>query len=219
MVARPQMREGAAGAPADPGPVGGLVLAWRRLVSAAVRAFGRLWTGIGGSRVVASAGLAVRYVRDPAGTLRTADTSDLARLKEAGAAALALGVALSFAVPSAFGGSMLQRFLAAGWTAGWAPVRLLVLRIALGRERAGRAEDAWGPALLPYALAVADPLGLVALAVSAWLTLTGLLARDVPRTDARAAVAWAFGGQLAAEAAAWIGRGTIVFLLASVAGR
>jgi hypothetical protein len=121
---------------------------------------------------------------------------------------------LSFAVPATFGGSTLQRLLAAGWTAGWALARLLVLRAVLRRARADAAEDAWGPALFPYALAVADPLGLVALGVSGWLTWTGLLARGVSRPEARTAIAWAFGGQLAVEAAAWVARGGLVFLLA-----
>jgi hypothetical protein len=214
MVARSNTPGADGRAPRGAGPLEGLLLAWRGLVSDAARMLRRAREGLARSGIAAAAGAALRYVRDPAGTLASADAPTRARLKEAGAAALAIGVALSFAVPASFGGSTLQRFLAAGWTAGWALARLFVLRAVLGRGRAGAAEDAWGPALLPYALAVADPLGMAALGVSCWLTWTGLLARGVPRGEARAAVAWGFGGQVAVEAAAWVARGGLVFLLA-----
>jgi uncharacterized protein (DUF2342 family) len=215
MVARSNTRGTDSEAPPDGGPLAGLLLAWRRLVSATGHALTGAWAELGGSAVALAASAATRYVRDPAGTLAAADAPTRRRLKEAGAVALAIGVALSFAVPASFGGSTLQRFLAAGWTAGWALARLLVLRAVLGRGDAGAAEDAWGPALLPYALAVADPLGLVALGVSGWLTSAGLLARGVPRKRTRTAIAWAFGGQVAVEAAAWVARGGLVFLLAA----
>jgi hypothetical protein len=213
MVARSDTRGTDVRTPPSPGPVGGLLLAWRRTVSRTARSLRRAWDALG-APVAATAVAIARYVRDPAGTLGSADAPTRRRLKEAGATALAIGVALSFTVPASFAGSTLQRFLAAGWTAGWALARLLVLRAVLRRGRGGAAEDAWGPALVPYALAVADPLGLVALGVSGWLTHTGLLARGLTRSEARTAIAWAFGGQLAVEAAAWVARGGLVFLLA-----
>jgi hypothetical protein len=132
MVARRNRHGTDLQAPPGPGPLEGLLLSWRRVVSATGRALTGAWTGLGGSAVALAATAAARYVRDPAGTLAAADAPTLRRLKEAGAVALAIGVALSFAVPSSFGGSTLQRFLAAGWTAGWALARLLVLRAVLG---------------------------------------------------------------------------------------
>lgn len=133
-----------------------------------------------------------------------------------GAVALATGVVLSFAMPGALGTPLVRRFLSAGWMAAWALARLFVMRTAatgrLAGERA-RIDDAWGPALLPFAVAVIDPLPLVALAVSAWLTMRGFDGLGIDRREARRVVAIAFGGQLVAEVAAWLARGGLVFLL------
>jgi len=159
----------------------------------------------------------VRYVRDPAGTLSCADADGRARLKDAGAAALALGVALSFLVPEALTTPVVRRFLAAGWTAAWALARLYIMRTAARGGLASRGsviDDAWGPALLPYAFAVVDPLPFVALAVSGLLTLKGLEALGAERREARRVVVIAFGAQAAAETLAWLARGGLVYLLA-----
>jgi hypothetical protein len=158
----------------------------------------------------------MRYLRDPAGTLRSSDAESRALLKDAGAVALAAGVVLSFAVPAALGTPIVRRFLSAGWMAAWALARLFVMRTvargSLAREP-GRIDDAWGPALLPFAVAVLDPLPLVALGVSALLTLRGFEGLGVEQREARRVVAIAFGGQVAAEVASWLARGGLVFLL------
>jgi hypothetical protein len=168
------------------------------------------------SRPVRAAVLASRYLGDPSGTLSSTDRAERALLREAGGGALALGVAISFAIPPAIGTPLLQRFIAAGWVATWALARLFVMRLtargALGRDLT-RVNDAWGPALLPFALAVVDPLPLIALGVSAFLTLRGLAGMGVDRREARRVVAIAFGGQLAAEVVAWLARGGLVYLL------
>jgi hypothetical protein len=75
------------------GPFAALFLAWRRLVTSAWRALARAARALAASRPARAANVAVRYVRDPAGTLASASADERARLKEAGAFALALGVA------------------------------------------------------------------------------------------------------------------------------
>jgi hypothetical protein len=158
----------------------------------------------------------MRYLRDPAGTLRSSDADGRTLLKNAGAAAVAVGVLLSFAVPGALGTPLVRRFLSAGWMAAWALARLFIMRTAargtLARDPAP-IDDAWGPALLPFGLAVLDPLPLAALAVSALLTLRGFEGLGVERREARRVVVIAFGGQVAAEVVAWLARGGFVFLL------
>jgi hypothetical protein len=59
-----------------------------------------------------------------------------------------------------------------------------------------------------------DPLPLVAFAVSAALTLRGLEALGADRREAMRIVAIAFGIQMAAEVAAWLARGGLVYLFA-----
>ncbi len=199
------------------GPFAALFLAWRRVVTAAFRTAAKSGRSLASSRPARTAIMAARYVRDPDGTLASADADGRARLKEAGAAALAIGVALSFLVPQAITTPVVRRFLAAGWTAAWALARLYIMRtVAKGDLAARRStiDDAWGPALLPYALAVVDPLPFAALAVSGLLTLKGLRSLGVERGEARRVVAIAFGAQVAAEIVAWIARGGLVYILA-----
>jgi hypothetical protein len=101
--------------------------------------------------------------------------------------------------------------------AAWALGRLFIMRsVATGAlaRRPATIDDAWGPALLPYALAVFEPLPLVALALSAVLTLRGLSALGAERAEARRLVGIAFGIQVAAEIASWLARGGIVYLMA-----
>ena len=218
MVALPTRSTPARG-PAARGPVdplSGLFLAWRRLLTAAVRGVRRSAHAAAVSRPARATALAVRYLRDPAGTLRSSDAEGRALLRDAGAVALALGVVISFAVPAAVGTPLVRRFLSAGWMAAWALARLFVMRTVARGDLAhdhGRIDDAWGAALLPFAVAVLDPLPLVALAVSALLTLRGFDGLGVERREARRVVAIAFGGQVVAEVAAWLARGGLVFLL------
>lgn len=223
MVALPPPRPGAARTPpARSGdPLSGPFLAWRRLLTRLIRGTARLGAALAGSRPVRTAAAAARYLRDPAGTLAAASTAERSLLKEAGAAALVLGVALSFAVPAAVGAPTVHRFLAAGWTAAWALARLFVMRtVARGplAARPDRIDDAWGPALLPYALAVIDPLPLAALAASAFLTLRGLDGLGVERGEARRTVGIAFGGQLVFELLAWLARGGLLYALVAARG-
>jgi hypothetical protein len=198
------------------GPIAALFLAWRRLLTGSARGARRGGRALAASRPVRAAALAMRYLRDPADTLRTSDSDGRALLKNAGAVALAVGVVLSFAVPGALGTPLVRRFLSAGWMAAWALARLFIMRTAakgaLARDPA-RIDDAWGPALLPFALAVIDPLPLLALAASALLTLWGFQGLGVERREARRVVVIAFGGQVAAEVVAWLARGGLVFLL------
>jgi hypothetical protein len=199
------------------GPFAALFLAWRRLVTSALRVLARVGRGLAASRPARAASVAARYVRDPAGTLASASADERARLKEAGAFALALGVAVSFLVPEPIALPVVRRFLGAGWIAAWALARLFIMRSvatgALARRRAS-IDDAWGPALLPYAFAVFEPLPLVAFALSALLTMRGLRALGAERAEARRVVWIAFGLQAAAEIASWLARGGLVYLLA-----
>ena len=190
--------------------------AWRRALTVAGRGIVAPFQALARSHPVLAIRAALRYLRDPAATLAEADRGERGLLKEAGAVALALGVVLAFLVPSAFGVPLQDRFLAAGWTAAWALARLFIMRSLARRPLVGdlsRIDDAWGPGLLPYALAVASPLGLIALAASAWLTLRGLVAVDVEARESRRLVLWAFGGQLAAETASWLARGGLFVFL------
>ncbi len=190
--------------------------AWRRVITRAAGSARRAYSLVKSSSTVAVATLAARYVRDPDGTLRSADAAQRKRLKEAGAAALAIGVALSFLVPASFGVPVLRRFLAAGWTAAWALARLFIMRATARGTLAADPRpiaDAWGPALLPFAVAVVEPLGFLSLGVSAWLTARGLVALGTQRAEARWVVAWAFGGQFATEIVAWLARGGVAYLL------
>jgi len=161
----------------------------------------------------------MRYLRDPASTLASADTAGRSSLKVAGAASVAIGVALSLALPAPVGGPLVRRFLSAGWVAGWALARLFVMRATsrgtLARDRHD-VDDAWGPALMPFAFAIIEPLPLAALAVSAFLTLRGLAGLGADRAESRRVVALAFGGQLLVEAVAWLARGGLLYALLTV---
>lgn len=203
----------------DVGPA--LFEAWRRLLTSLSRGVSRALGASGRSKPARAVVLAARYVRDPAGTLAGADAGERALLNVAGAVALAAGVAVSFALPASLGPSLVGRFLAAGWLAAWALARLLVMRtVARGAlaTRPSAVTDAWGPSLLPFAFAVIAPLPLVALGVSAFLTLRGLAGLGADRGEARRVVAIAFGGQLAAEVLAWLGRGGLLYLLIAMRG-
>lgn len=212
MVARSESG-GPIGPPRGGDPVSGLLLTWRRIVTTAVCAPGRAMHSAVALRVAEVVRLGARYARDPVGTLKAADPRSRERLKEAGAAALAIGAALAFAVSSAVGEPLVRRFLALGWTAAWALARLLIMRLAArpaSTAETRRVDDAWGPALLPYLAAVTFPLDLAALALSAYLTYRGMSALGTSRAQAGRAVAWAFGGQLVAEVIAWAGRAGLI---------
>ena len=215
MVARPDTgpRPPSDGAP-DGDPLTGLFGAWRRVVSAVAGVAGRAARALPGSRPARALAMASAYVRDPAGTLARADGDGMARLAEAGAAALAVGAGLAFLVSGALGDAEIRRFLAIGWTAAWALVRLLLLRLA-GRGHpftdTRRLEAAWGASLLPYLTAVAPPLEIAALGVSAYLAHRGLIALGASREESTRAVAVAFGGQALVEIGAWVVRGGLVF--------
>lgn len=198
--------------PAD--PVSGLLHTWRRLVTATREVVRRGADGLPASRPARALKSAARYVRDPDGVIAGADDDTLTRLAEAGAAALAFGAALSYLAGMALGVPPVQRFLSIGWLAGWALVRLLIMRIAgRGRPFARRSavQAAWGASLLPYLVAVAWPLDLVALAASAVLARRNLVALGSSVAEANRAVLLAFGGQAAAEALAWAARGGVMF--------
>lgn len=212
MVARPEAPGSGAGA-SEPDPVKSLFRAWRQIVTRGLRLPGALARAASRSRVADSLRLGIRYATNPADTLRAGSARDLDRLKDAGAGALVVGAGLAFAVSAATGAAPARSFLAMGWTAAWALARLLILRLALPAGRR-QAADAWGPALLPYSVAVIFPLDLLALALSARLTHRGLTALGVGRKDALRAVAWAFGGQLAVELIAWTGRAGLLALVA-----
>jgi hypothetical protein len=127
-------------------------------------------------------------------------------------------VALSFLVPEPIALPVVRRFLGAGWIAAWALARLFIMRsVATGSlaRRPASIDDAWGPALLPYALAAFEPLPLVAFALSGALTLRGLRALGADSREARRVVLIAFGLQAAAEIASWLARGGLVYLLAT----
>lgn len=207
MVARPDPPTAGRRGASD--PVSGLFQAWRRVLTSVARTPGAAAQGAVRSRTARRLGLALSYAADPAGTLAAASASDRDRLKEAGAAALVIGAAVAFGVSLAIGSTALESFLAMGWVAAWALARLALLRLASSASsKADRrlVDDAWGPALLPFLGAVAFPLDIAALAVSAFLTHRGLTALGLPRGRAARATAWAFGGQLTVEFIAWIGR-------------
>jgi hypothetical protein len=216
MVTRPQPPGSVRPAP-DGDPLHGLFDSWRRVVTAVMGASGKAASAVAASRPLEALRLALRYVRDPSGTLVSADESARERLKEAGAAALAVGALIAFAISTAAGVSPVRRFLALGWTAAWALARLAVMRLAADRSPGSprRVESAWGPALLPYLGAVVFPLDIAALALSAALTHRGLVALGASRADARRTVAFAFGGQLVAETVAWAGRAGMLAFVAS----
>jgi hypothetical protein len=216
MVTRPQPPGSARPAP-DGDPLRGLFQSWRRMVTVVLAVPARTAAAVATSRPVEALRLALRYVRDPSGTLVSADDRARDRLKEAGAAALAAGALIAFAISTAAGVSPVRRFLALGWTAAWALARLAVMRLAADRSPGSprRVQSAWGPALLPYLGAVAFPLDIAALALSAALTHRGLVALGASQADARRTVAFAFGGQLVAETVAWAGRAGMLAFVAS----
>ncbi|MDO8964492.1 MAG: hypothetical protein Q7W30_08395 [Coriobacteriia bacterium] len=225
MVARPEPDttepRGPADAPqgrADATPVTVVWRVWRRALS---RAFG--WRSPATSkraleafRPALTAALTTAYVRRPVGALRDADAAHRRHLVNAGVTALALGAAVSLGAGALFGTTWPSRAAYVGWLAAWALVRLLLLRLTLPRsitnDRRG-VEAAWGAALLPYVFAWAAPLDILALAGSAWLTFVNLEAIGTSRRDAVNSIAWAFGGQLAVEFAAWLARGWLFLLL------
>lgn len=96
------------------------------------------------------------------------------------------------------------------WTgARFIIIALLVPRAAIDRHRLSIAYLA---GLAPYVFGTTALLRLVALAASAFLTRRGLMGACVPRPDANRAIAWSFGGQLAAYAAGLVLRAGVALL-------
>lgn len=199
-----------------PGPLEEFALFWRRLLGRAVPAGAPKAPRPPRPRPdpLRAVGAVVAYVRSPRDAVASADSRGLNALTTVGALAVTAGALLSVPVSRALGAGWLAAFVYVGWLAVWAIVRLAVLRLAAPRAALGtRFEAAWGGALLPFVFAVTRPLDLIALAVSAVLTVRGLEGAGVSRTDAVRCVAFAFGGQLVVELAAWIARSAVFALL------
>jgi hypothetical protein len=194
-------------------PLSRLFLGWRRLLT-------RLLGGVRGQRPSEArvpfrdrSREALAYLREPSASLGAADGGTLARLRATGIGALALGCVLLLAVGALTGASPIRIVLDATWLVVWACARLVIMRLVVGRDR-GKVDRAWGPALIPEAFAFAFPFDLAALVASAWLTERGLIGIGTEPRRARAAVAWAFGGQLVVAVAAWVARGGLIALIA-----
>jgi hypothetical protein len=201
--------------PPEGGPIADLYTAWRHAVTEMLRAPGRAVRAAGCSRpaLVLRAGAA--YVAHPAATVANADARTRDRLTTCGGLAFAVGIVTAFALSAALREPPARAFLTAAWTITWAITRYLIMKLATRRLEKGRTlEWAWAPALIPFAGAVAFPLGIAALASSAYLTYAGLTGLTVGRRDATRAVALAFGGQALVEVAAWLARGGLVALAA-----
>jgi hypothetical protein len=213
MVARP---DSASDAPARAGwraVLAALFLTWRRWLSRAVA-----WAEHTAPALVpaaVSAGSAVvlvgRFLLHP----RTITAENDRRLLSAlGLGALAAGSAAALWLARPFGTPLAQAVIAVIWTLGWAMVRLGILRLAAPRSSAQSVRKAWAAGLLPTLFAVGDLPRLLVLGGSAWLTLGALRGGGVERRDARRAVAWAFGAEVAAGVLRWLASGVLLYLLA-----
>lgn len=192
-----------------------LFLAWRRFLARLIA--GRPKPTIGPTLASARPALAElgAYLRDPSRSLGDADPGGIARLRMYGIVGLAIGTAGWIVVAVATLTPWPRIVLGAVSLVAWALIRLLVMRLAMrGDPDRERVAAAWGPALVPEVLAVAFPLDLLALGVSAWLTYRGLRGLGASARSARTSVAWAFGGQLAVATGAWAARGGLLVLSA-----
>lgn len=175
---------------------------WRRRVTAAFVAVRRA-----GQAARPLGPVAWEFLGSPTGVTHSADPRTANRIATSGVVALACGLAIGAIVAIATHIPVVTYLQDAGWVAGWALARLVLLRVAApdGMARDHRLLAAWGGGLLPYALAAAWPLRIAAFIASAWLTsraLEGL----VSRRDARTLAAIAFGAQAIGAILAWVGR-------------
>ncbi|HEY3316945.1 MAG TPA: hypothetical protein VGK50_00765 [Coriobacteriia bacterium] len=170
--------------------VSALFLAWRRALTAILRALASLWR-------------------------RTTSAVPRGRsLGVAGGVSLAMGAVLSLALARPLRMPLAEVAVAVVWTLGWAGLRLGILRLAAPRTSPGRVRAAWAAGLLPAAFGVTDVLRVLALAASAWLTLGALEGGGVPRREARRAAAVAFGAEAAAAVVRWVAASALLYVSA-----
>lgn len=179
--------------------LGGLLLAWRRLLSRPVGWFATL-----------AARLGDRASRD--------DRPLLERRWLLGAAVGALAVGVVGGIALAPGGQ--PRVVAAAAGAGsvlWAVVRLALMRVtARGSESDARAiTGAWALGMLAYAVGVTPSLRALAWAASAALTWYALWRLGEERRTATRMVAVAWGAQAVVVVLSWLASGAYVAFLAT----
>lgn len=97
----------------------------------------------------------------------------------------------------------------------WAAARLVIVLLLTPASLLPRRRlvVACSAGLAPYMFGVLAPLRLLSFLASALLTYRGLAAAGLSGRDTRLAVGWAFGGQVAVMAFAWIARGALTALV------
>ncbi len=195
----------------------GLLVAWRRIMSGAASAMTR-----GAARVPSSARswahqwrLVRAYHADSASPWAPADDDTRRVAAAVGVRAFIVGLIVTGIGIAASTSLWLSIAVGVGSQVLWASARFIILALLMPRGTVDRTRlsTAYLAGLLPSVFAATWLLRLAALAVSAALTKRGLVGAGVPERDARIAIAWAFGGQVAIVAVGWAARALIVLVL------
>ena len=194
-----------------------LLAAWRRALGASALAGGRITTAarLGVRRWAAQWPAVTRYFRDPAVEWASAERAGVTSAAAFSARAFAFGLLAGIALDIARGGTARIAVAAALVEVLWAGGRFAILLALVPGDRLRGADvaAAYLTGLAPYALAWTGGLRVVALVVSAVLVARALRAAGLARPEARLAVGWAFGGQLAVVAVGIALRATLAAVM------
>lgn len=191
--------------------------AWRRLLARTTRRFSSGAAGLPSfspSRWKAQWPSIAGYLRRPRRAWEIGSLRALEAPAAFGVRAFLFGLAGGAAVALWTGTSPRLAALAAASEVVWLLARWAILAMLLPRDTVGRDRlaTAYLAGLTPYLIALTPTLRVVALILSAILTLSGLDGAGVPRKNARVAGAFAFGGQLAVGVLSWLGRAVLAGL-------
>jgi hypothetical protein len=156
------------------------------------------------------------FALSPVDVMASGDTHAAVQVSRTGYVCLAVGATVAAFVTFRGGAGPAAAATDAVWLVVWAAARYAVLRLASGddmRLRPSAVAVAWAGGLVPLVFAATPVLGVAALVASAALTWRALRAAGAEGREVTRVVGWSFGGQAAAEAAAWIVRGGVIYAL------
>jgi hypothetical protein len=132
-----------------------------------------------------------------------------------GLRAFVFGILAGAAIAIAGGSAPVSAIATLAIESAWAAARLIIVMLLTpaGLLPRRRLIVAYAAGLAPYLFGVLAPLRVVSFLASAFLTYRGLVAAGLGSQDTRLAVGWAFGGQVAVMAFAWIARGALTALV------
>ncbi len=196
--------------------VGTLFSAWRRMLGIT---FGTMASSDGKlaawmARWRSQWGAVRTYIASP--TAAWCGDAAAAELAAAfGLRALVFGTLTGVVIAIAGGSAPVAAFATLAIELAWAAARLIIVMLLTppGLLSRHRILVACAAGLAPYVFGVLAPLRLLSFLASALLTYRGLAAAGLGVRDTRLAVGWAFGGQIAVMAFAWIARGALTALV------